>query len=98
MPQTLLAICRIGHLVSEDRAKERPPSQCPRCGVGTFDCCLDCGAPIRGRDYELQQSPDTTVLSRVYVSDGRVPVTCHRCGEDYPWAAFEHRRGSKAAS
>jgi hypothetical protein len=65
-------ICMRGDVQSSDGTPFDPAGHCTKCGAPCIDACLNCKAPIRGKEK---------YSAAVY----ECPSFCHRCGHPYPW-------------
>jgi hypothetical protein len=65
-------ICTHGDVQSSDGTPFDPAGHCTKCGAPCINTCLNCKAPIRGREK---------YSAAIY----ECPSFCHRCGQPYPW-------------
>jgi hypothetical protein len=65
-------ICMQGDVQSSDGTPFDPAGHCTKCGAPCINICINCKAPIRGKEKHS---------AAVY----ECPSFCHRCGHPYPW-------------
>ena len=65
-------ICMQGDVQSSDGTPFDPAGHCTKCGAPCINVCVNCQAPIRGKEK---------YSAAVY----ECPSFCHRCGHPYPW-------------
>jgi hypothetical protein len=65
-------ICIQGDVQSSDGTPFNPAGHCTKCGAPCINVCLNCKAPIRGKEK---------YSAAIYECSS----FCHRCGHPYPW-------------
>jgi len=65
-------ICMQGDVQSSDGTPFDPVGHWTKCGAQCINVCLNCMAPIRGKEK---------YSAAIY----ECPSFCHRCGHPYPW-------------
>lgn len=84
--QTRVAICRIGHLASEDLSAFPAPEKCRLCGKKVYTSCWNCGKPLLGLEFTAVQGPGGSLLRRFLSATRKAPKKCPTCGDAYPWS------------
>jgi hypothetical protein len=84
--QVRVAICRIGHLVSEDLSSFPAPDKCRLCGKQVYTTCWNCGVSLLGLEFTTVQASGGRLLRRFFGTARKSPKTCPSCGDSYPWA------------
>lgn len=88
---THAAVCRIGHVVSEDIAASPAPARCRLCGARVWTVCPSCEAPLPGLPFTMVQGPEGALVRRMLQTQVQATADCLACHEPYPWA-FPHRK------
>jgi len=65
-------ICMQGDVQSFDGTPFDPAGHCTKCGARCINVCVNCKAPIRGKE-------------KYSAAAYECPSFCHRCGHPYPW-------------
>lgn len=71
------AICRRGHVQTEDLTHGEVGDRCPTCGAKVLTSCPACSTRIRGY-YHV---PGVIALGTEY----KAPRFCDACGKPFPW-------------
>lgn len=71
------AICRRGHVQTQDLTHAEVGDRCPTCGAKVLTACPACGTRIRGY-YDV---PGVIDLATEY----KPPRFCDACGKPFPW-------------
>ena len=77
------AICRRGHVYSEDLTLTPSAGRCSTCGAKIITACSSCNSIIRGY-YHVPGVAD-------FGSDYKPPDFCHDCGQPHSWASRQAR-------
>ena len=70
------AICKNGHVETEDTSFYSGGRFCKKCGEEIINSCPNCGTAIQGEYYE----PGV-----IGILPYTPPSYCHNCGKPYPW-------------
>ncbi len=87
---TRAALCRLGHVVSEDLASAPAPLRCRLCGAHVWTVCPSCEAPLPGLAFTMVQGAEGHLVRRLLNTTVEATEACPACREPYPWS-FPHR-------
>jgi hypothetical protein len=80
------AVCRRGHVESDDLSGHVAAARCSECGAPVLQDCPKCSTQIRG--YYI-------VPGVISAQSYNPPAFCHECGAPFPWV---DRRGRISTS
>lgn len=83
---THAAVCRIGHVVSDDIAASPAPVRCRLCGTRVWTVCPSCEAPLPGLPFTMIQGSAGTLVRRLLQTQVQATEDCPACQEPYPWS------------
>jgi hypothetical protein len=82
-PYKPAAVCKRGHLITQDATDYPATPRCKECGAKVITTCPSCGDIVRG----YHDVPYGYLDMRDYSP----PTFCHNCGDPYPWAGRQAR-------
>ncbi len=88
---TRAALCRLGHVVSDDIASAPPSARCRLCGTRVWSVCPSCEAPLPGLPFTMIQGAEGHLVRRLLKTTVEATSECPACHEAYPWS-FPHQK------